>query len=243
MIRLTPQSKGETCQTQTVYSVQQAHILVIVLQNGSIKDFVHAQEGWMLLLRGHFIGWWCCTDAFFLTAWVYPVLTHWVWSTSGTTLSSFAFSFMYTCFKPLPRTFFEVIVSEEHSWLCITHVWVTTVHALTFDAELLGLAPQYCPAVLSLRANNVQDNFRRPGLKMWCAILWLWYSHVLKTIFLTFEGCSLSWIRCHQCCIAFHSSFHVLLFAGWASTTRANGPLFLGTGVYDTVGSGAVHMV
>jgi ammonia channel protein AmtB len=30
--------------------------------------------------------------------------------------------------------------------------------------------------------------------------------------------------------------------AGWASTTRVTGPLFLGTGVYDTVGSGAVHM-
>jgi ammonia channel protein AmtB len=33
------------------------------------------------------------------------------------------------------------------------------------------------------------------------------------------------------------------LFAGWASPTRTTGPLFLGTGVYDTVGSGAVHMV
>jgi Amt family ammonium transporter len=31
--------------------------------------------------------------------------------------------------------------------------------------------------------------------------------------------------------------------SGWASTTRVTGPLFLGTGVYDTVGSGAVHMV
>ncbi|KAK9856422.1 hypothetical protein WJX84_011279 [Apatococcus fuscideae] len=30
--------------------------------------------------------------------------------------------------------------------------------------------------------------------------------------------------------------------AGWASTTRQNGPLLLGSGAYDTVGSGAVHM-
>lgn len=31
--------------------------------------------------------------------------------------------------------------------------------------------------------------------------------------------------------------------SGWASTTRASGSLFIGSGVYDTVGSGAVHMV
>ncbi len=30
---------------------------------------------------------------------------------------------------------------------------------------------------------------------------------------------------------------------GWISTTRTTGPLFLGTGAYDTVGSGAVHML
>lgn len=30
---------------------------------------------------------------------------------------------------------------------------------------------------------------------------------------------------------------------GWASTTRADGPLLFGSGAYDTVGSGAVHMV
>lgn len=31
--------------------------------------------------------------------------------------------------------------------------------------------------------------------------------------------------------------------SGWISTTRTTGPLFLGTGAYDTVGSGAVHML
>ena len=30
---------------------------------------------------------------------------------------------------------------------------------------------------------------------------------------------------------------------GWASPTRADGPLLLGSGALDTVGSGAVHMV
>ena len=30
---------------------------------------------------------------------------------------------------------------------------------------------------------------------------------------------------------------------GWASPTRVDGPLLLGAGAYDTVGSGAVHMV
>ena len=30
---------------------------------------------------------------------------------------------------------------------------------------------------------------------------------------------------------------------GWASPTRTTGPLLLGSGAYDTVGSGAVHMV
>ena len=31
--------------------------------------------------------------------------------------------------------------------------------------------------------------------------------------------------------------------SGWASTTRASGSLLIGSGAYDTVGSGAVHMV
>lgn len=30
---------------------------------------------------------------------------------------------------------------------------------------------------------------------------------------------------------------------GWASPTRVDGPLLFGSGAYDTVGSGAVHMV
>ena len=30
---------------------------------------------------------------------------------------------------------------------------------------------------------------------------------------------------------------------GWASTTRTDGALLFGSGAYDTVGSGAVHMV
>jgi len=31
--------------------------------------------------------------------------------------------------------------------------------------------------------------------------------------------------------------------SGWASATRTTGPLLIGSGAYDTVGSGAVHAV
>ena len=35
----------------------------------------------------------------------------------------------------------------------------------------------------------------------------------------------------------------VWTYSGWASPTRTTGSLLIGSGVYDTVGSGAVHAV